>query len=215
MRAWFRFIAWFVVVVGGTLAILFSTVLELWTIPLDDPRHNASLAPSLAGGDTVILMRGKGAQGDLVRCLDPDEPRRFVVARLFAEGGDKISFPGDEVLVNSTKTDRISGCLEPHLTIKDPMNGDPLDLVCGLEAFHGIKHDRAGSPKGPRPSSGKLTPYEVPAGKAYIVSDDRAYPLDSREYGPVSRDGCHGAIFFRVSSALGLSDRTRRFEYVH
>ena len=72
-------IAAFLVLAGLVVRVVF---VDVWALP-DDPKTSASVAPSMAGGDTVLFMkRNKPAFGDLVRCTDPDDPAKHVVGRV-------------------------------------------------------------------------------------------------------------------------------------
>src|SRR5277367_6622425 len=90
----------FLVVIG---LIGRTAFVDVWVVP-DDLKTSASVAPSLAGGDTILFMRhNKPAFGDLVRCSDPDDPTRFVVGRVVGLGGDSVETNGRELSVNGKR----------------------------------------------------------------------------------------------------------------
>jgi hypothetical protein len=47
-----------------------------------------------------------------------------------------------------------------------------------------------------------------------LVSDNRRFPYDSRDYGPVERATCTDTVFFRLIGPGGFFDASRRFQYV-
>jgi len=82
---------WTAGILAGVALILRLLLLKAWTVP-DDPRLAASVAPTLGGGDVVlVLTRGSPGFGDLVRCKDPEDPPRFVVGRIAGLAGDASS----------------------------------------------------------------------------------------------------------------------------
>ena len=54
----------------------------------------------------------------------------------------------------------------------------------------------------------------VPSGQLYLVSDNRFFPFDSREYGPVPQESCSEAVFFRLVSRLGFGDSEARLTFI-
>jgi len=46
------------------------------------------------------------------------------------------------------------------------------------------------------------------------VSDNRQYPYDSRDFGPVSRETCTEKVFFRLVGAGGFYDSETRNQYI-
>ena len=50
--------------------------------------------------------------------------------------------------------------------------------------------------------------------QVYLVSDNRQFPWDSREFGPVERSTCVETVVFRVVSKEGFFDETNRFTMI-
>jgi hypothetical protein len=48
-----------------------------------------------------------------------------------------------------------------------------------------------------------------------LVSDNRLFPFDSRDYGPVERSTCAETVLFRLVGRDGFFDVGRRFTYIH
>ncbi len=211
MRKYLRWGLWTALITGAVVGGLRATVLDWFTIPMDDLPMAFSGAPSLAAGDTFLLWRGTIDVGDLARCIDPDEPRRFVYGRVLAKGSEVVEIAGQEIKVDGKPPSQETMCTVPEVVVQTP-NGEEQTLSCGIEAFRGTKyprlrHPNAATPYGPRTVT-------VPPGKYFLVSDNRAHPMDSREYGTVPVENCKATFFFRMWGKNGLGDQTRRLTYV-
>lgn len=211
MRKYLRLLLWTAVIVGAIVGGLRLTVLDWFTMPSDDAPMALSAAPNLSAGDTFLLWRGGTDVGDLVRCTDPDEPRRFVYGRLLAKSFEVVEISGQELKVDGRGPVQETACTVQQVTVEQP-SGDAVTLSCGMEAFRGYKYARLRAPSDPRtPSPRTIT---VPAGKVFLVSDNRAFPLDSREYGTLPSESCRNTFFFRLWGKKGIADAERRFTYV-
>ena len=207
MRKMLHAVFWISLVLGAVLFCLRMTILSWWVIPTDDPLHAASIAPSLAAGDVVLMLRRQPVFGDLMRCADPEQPGRYVVGRVLGEPGDVVELNGDEVTVNNKTSAQETRCAQPTFTMADPTSGSQVELYCSIEAISGHKHKRATFLRGRAQFKRKVT---VGEDHVYLVSDDRAFPMDSREYGALPRSSCQENIFFRVQSQKGLGDAESR-----
>ena len=63
----------------------------------------------------------------------------------------------------------------------------------------------------PQPADAEL---DVPPGHVFLVSDNRQFPWDSREFGPVPRDTCRETVLFRLLSKDGFFDVSSRFSVI-
>ena len=63
----------------------------------------------------------------------------------------------------------------------------------------------------PRPADALA---DVPSGHVYLVSDNRQFPWDSREFGPVERTTCAETVFFRLVSKDGFFDVANRLTVI-
>jgi type IV secretory pathway protease TraF len=54
----------------------------------------------------------------------------------------------------------------------------------------------------------------VEPGSVFLVSDNRRYPFDSRDFGPLPKASCNEAIVFRLVSRLGFSDVDTRLTWI-
>jgi signal peptidase I len=213
MGKWLRVIGWVSVVLGVIVGALRLTVISWWQVPSDDPALSASIAPSLYPGDWVLLYNKTPVFGDLTRCQDPQEPRRFVVGRVMGEPRDSIELNGWDVVVNNKRSVQEHRCSNEIVHIPDPSTGTDIELYCAIEGIVSHKHMRG--------TSTKNSPYNVTTRKAtvgddhfYLVSDNRVFPMDSREYGAVLRGTCKEQIFFRLVGQKGFGDAQTRLSFI-
>ncbi len=81
-----------------------------------------------------------------------------------------------------------------------------------MEALGGVHHQRALFPvDGRRPLAVKT---EVEDRQVYLVSDNRFYPFDSRDFGTLPRESCSETVVFRLVSRLGFGDVTARLRWI-
>jgi signal peptidase I len=211
MRKYVRIALWSLLVVGVVVGGLRATVLEWFVIPEDDAPMALSGAPNLNAGDTTLLWKGAVDVGDLARCVDPDEPRRFVYGRILAKGSEIIEIAGQDIKVDGKSPTQETSCTKPEVTVQT-LNGEPATLSCGMEAFRGYRFARLRSSNAPTPYGPRTV--TVPPGKLFLVSDNRVFPMDSREYGMVPVENCKATFFFRLWSKKGFSDAENRFSYI-
>jgi signal peptidase I len=210
MRAWFRLLAWVACVVAAVCGALYLLVFDVWTIPGDDPLLAASLQPTLAPGDVLVVFRYRGVdRGNVVRCPDPQAPGRFVVARAMGEGGDKLSIDHEIVDIEGHHTPSPRACDAPRATVFDPNTNDDVQLDCSIEDYGDMPHPTLHASARPEPPT-RLT---VEQGKWYLVSDDRHVHLDSRDYGQVDAASCQRVVF-RLVGAGGYRDASRRLSVI-
>src|SRR5580658_5954916 len=131
MAGFSRFVVWLVLIVGAMGAFLYFAFFDVWRVPADDPQFSVSVEPTLTAGDVVLTARhGNPGTGNLVRCADPDEPRRWVVGRWMAGAGDKVEFVGEAVSVDGQRTSSPRGCGKPAVTMTNPATGNQEPLLC-------------------------------------------------------------------------------------
>jgi signal peptidase I len=207
MWKFLRWSAWTSLVVGALIALLRLTAIRWWQVPLGDPYLEASLAPSLQGGDWIVLWRAtQPTEGDLVLCPEPKAPTRPVIARMLGEGNDHIKFEGSAVRVNRNAFDSESGC--DKFTVRDPASGQEVEQSCRHELVGNKTHLRGElSEAASKPSDAE---FDVPHGQIFLISDNRQFPWDSRDFGAVSRETCTETVIFRLVSKNGFFDVAHR-----
>jgi signal peptidase I len=208
MSKFLRFVAWTLIIIGALIGLLRLTVIRWWHVPLGDPYLEASLAPSLRGGDWVILWRGSPPiEGNLVLCPEPKAAGRYVIARILGEKGDHVTLENGGVLVNGRRFATEGNC--DRFTVRDPGTGQEVKQGCGLEVVASRTHQRGEIQTTlPEPTAAEV---DVPNGHVYLVSDNRQFPWDSREFGTVERSTCPETVIFRLVSKDGFSDVPNRF----
>lgn len=210
MAAVFRFLIWTALVLGALGLILHHTVLRAWRVPVNDPVLEASLAPTLRSGDLVLLWRlTEPALGDLVVCPEPDYPERVVVGRVFGESGDVIRFDKGQPQVNGDVPKFERRCAENHFEVTHP--DDESKVVrqqCRWEEISNRIYMIGSTAEYGTPRDWEDV--QVPPGHVYLVSDNRLFPYDSRDYGPVLRETCKETVVFRLVSREGWGDSQAR-----
>jgi signal peptidase I len=213
MRPVVRFLFWTAVAVGSVVGILRLVALRCWVIPEDDPWLDASIAPTLWGGDTVLLWRAtKPGIGDLVACPEPEDPDHIVVARIVAEEGDKVRLTRRDLFVNHKPERSERSCAERTFEVSHPRTNETVEQRCQMVDLEGVLHMRGDSTDAALPPLDQE--FEVREGDVFLVSDNRLFPYDSRDFGPVPRSSCRESVLFRLWSKAGLRDEENRFTFV-
>jgi signal peptidase I len=208
MRKVVRFLLWTAILIGALIGIARYTAIRWWQVPADDPYLEASIAPTVRGGDWIILWRATAPDfADLVLCPEPDAPHRVVIGRIAGESGDKVRTEDSSVSVNNRLSSTERAC--PEFTVLPPNGGRELQQRCDIEVLRGRSHMRgsvSGQKHVPKPME-----RVVPEGKLFLLSDNRLFPYDSRDYGPVDRQSCKETVVFRLVSKAGFFDQESRF----
>lgn len=214
MRKMFHFLFWVALIGGALLGVARATAIRWWRVPRDDRYLTASISPSLRGGDLILLWRlTKPAMGDLVLCPEPKHPERVVIARIAAQGRDELEVTGADIMRNTRRQTVEANCTPRTFLEHDPESGVEVEQSCSMEEVN----SNGGSFRGelvessPRPKDVKLT---VPEGTYWLVSDNRLFPYDSRDFGAVPVETCTEKVFFRLVSAKGFFDADARNQYV-
>jgi signal peptidase I len=206
-----RFLVWLALLAAAVIGLARLTVLRWWRVPTDDPVLAASVSPTLRAGDLILLWRGTEPRfGSLVLCPDPEDPTRVVIGRIAGEAGDHVVIDGDNVTVNHERAHTEHACRQQTFTVIDPNTGNEVEQHCQIEAMGGVSHMRGALTGALR----QRTEREVGAGRVFLLSDNRQYPLDSRHFGAVERRTCGESIFFRLVGRGGFRDVESRFTYI-
>lgn len=208
-----RGLLWTVVLAGGGVLLARALLFDLWTFP-DDRRFAASVAPTLRGQDLLVLLKESSPSvGDLVRCTDPESPSDFVVARVAGRAGDHVEIEGRTLRVNGRSYDAESACPDRSVTLPNPGEGPDIEIQCDKVTMGSGWHYRGFNLK-PRFGVDKASATVRP-GMLYLVSDDREWHDDSRDYGQVPVASCSRKIIFRLWGSAGMSADPLRFEFIH
>ncbi len=208
-----RGLVWTAVIVGGTFLIGRALFFDVWTFP-DDRRFAASVAPSLRAGDLLVAIKaGEPTVGDLVRCTDPDDPKGFVVARVGGRERDQIEIEGPALSINGHTYNAESACRDRSVTLPNPSEGPDIEVACDKVSMGSGWHYRGHTAK-PRLGFDKVSATVRP-GMLYLVSDDRDWHDDSRDFGQVPVAACSYKIVFRLWGSEGWRADPLRFEFIH
>jgi signal peptidase I len=214
MQKLWRMIAWTLALLAGAALLSRALFLDVWTIPEGDPRFAAAIAPTLSPGDTVLVFtRGTPGFGDLVRCVDPNDKNRFIAARIVGVPGDHLEVDDRTLRVGGRSYDGELSCPGNGYTILHPRTGAAVNLACDVVRMGGGWHYRAYNQQQPPFSS--PTRAQVADGMVFLLSDDRSFHDDSRDFGAVEHASCEGPIFFRLWGEGGLRDEGHRFIAIH
>jgi signal peptidase I len=201
-----RLLLWALAVVALVCGALYLFVFDVWRVPSDDPQLTASILPALAPGDILLVTRRTGiGRGELVRCGDPQAPGRFVVARAMAEGGDRLAIEHEAVSIDGHEVPTVRSCDPPRLDVVNPNTTDSEVLACSFEDYGEMPHPTLRGTERIEPPT-RIT---VEKGRWFLVSDNRHFHLDSRDYGQLDDVTCQHVVF-RLVGAAGIFDVTRR-----
>ena len=150
--------------------------------------------------------------GDLVMCPEPGAPERVVLGRILGESNDEIRFTSGQVALNRRQIRTERNCLKPKFEVMHPDQNTPIEQSCSIEDLDGVLHPRGDVTGTPTKATSEET--KVPAGEVFLVSDNRLFPYDSRDYGTVPRASCTEAVFFRLWGRNGFRDVENRFTYI-
>lgn len=210
MSTWFKIIGYVALAVGAVLLVLYVGFLDVWTVPVDDPMLSASIVPTLAPGDVVLVTRRtEVSRGNLLRCDDPSTPGRYVIARAISRFGDHLDITSEVVSIDGKRTPSARACDPPTMVVHDPMSNEDVTLACSIEEYGEMTYAALRSPDHPEPP----TKASIEAGKWFLISDDRHVHLDSRDLGQIDPATCKH-IVFRVQGAAGLGDAKSRFTII-
>jgi signal peptidase I len=210
MAGFTRFLMWVVLILGALGVFLYFAFFDVWKVPADDLQFAVSVEPTLTAGDLVLIARhGSPGTGNLVRCADPDEPRRWVVGRWMAGGGEKVEFAGEGVSVDGQRASSPRACAKPAVTLTNPASGDPEALVCRQVEFAGLTHETLVSTEH---AEGNRSTTVDPA-RVFLVSDNRHMHLDSRDFGSIDPRSCQHVVF-RLWGSSGFSDASHRLTII-
>jgi len=213
VRSLVRGVLWVLGILAVIALALYATVFDIWVVPSDDPNLTASILPTLAPGDVVLVTRhgGSASPQSLERCTDPDAPGRFVIARVAGIAKQQIEISRDTLRVDAhdLSVSGTTGCPSPDVDVESPVSHELTTLICSRTDAAGLSH---GMLRGKSGFEEDLA-VTVDPGKIYLVSDDFHFHQDSRDFGQIDPATC-GHIVFRLVGSGGISDGSRRFTLI-
>ncbi len=204
MERFLKGCAWVAAILGAITLLLFLFVLDSWVVP-NEPELAISVLPTLKPDDRIVVQRGSIPNtGQLARCVDPQNSAKFVIGRVFGIGGDTVEMQAERMTVSGHHVVTRHGC--PPMTVINAATGSEVKLGCAVEenfanwTYQVLFHTEL--PEGDHV-------LRVPDGMVYLVSDDRHFHQDSRDFGPVQASTCEHVIFRLWGASWG--DDARRF----
>lgn len=213
MKAWIRWSLWLTIVLGTAFGVLRYWFIDFHRVPDDGNEHNWANAPNLQPGELALVWRGGEPHlGDLVRCADPTDPQRWLVARIIGTAGDKIEYVDNQLRINGFRVPT-QGCAGTARKVIDA-SGLELEASCSNEELGGSKHDVQVALNTQLPNG----EWRVESGKYFLLSDHRSAPHahDSRETEVSQRPAaeCTQRLVIRVMGKAGWGDSSRRMTFL-
>jgi signal peptidase I len=122
-----------------------------------------------------------------------------------------VETDGRELSVNGKRYLGEMVCAKDKVQVPHPSSGSLVNVWCDIVSIAGHPHFRGTGEKGSITSPTKHT---VGEGMLFLLSDDRTYHYDSRDFGTVPASSCSGPIVFRLWGKDGWKDEARRMTYV-
>lgn len=209
-----RFVLWSVIIIGSIIGIARLTVVRWVRIPEDDPVLSASIRPTIWEGDLILTWRLlRPTFGDLVLCPEPNYPGRYVIGRIAGEAGDRVSIQHGVATTNDKPYKSERNCDPSLFTFPHPSNeAEEVSQTCGWEAMANHLH-KVGEIGNHQVSPADVV-VDVPEGKWFLLSDNRVFPYDSRDFGFVDVDSCKETVVGRLVSKNGWMDSKNRLNYI-
>lgn len=200
-------------IIALIIGVARALAVRWFRLPVDDPIFEASVHPNLRGGDLILAVRiTRPTFGDLVVCPDPEHPDNYVIGRIVGEPGDTIRLVNGQPFING-KASRVERVCDPReFTLLSPNDESEVTQACLWEALANHLH-MIGSVSGH-----KIAPEEIEVhveeGKYFLLSDNRLFPYDSRDYGLVETTSCKETVVARLVSKDGWMDSQNRLDYI-
>jgi signal peptidase I len=106
----------------------------------------------------------------------------------------------------------VVACPQDPVFFHHPTSGAETALSCSRVEMAGGWHYVGLMPGGSQQS--KVTA-EVPPGYVYLLSDNREFHDDSRDFGAVPQESCDHVVFFRLWGVEGFKDAETRLSAIH
>lgn len=203
VRSVIRVLVWAGAIFGAICVLLYLFVFDAWLVPADDPLLSASILPTLAPQDRVLVRReSMPVFGQLARCVHPVDPGKFVVGRVFGMRGDTVEIRHESITVDNQRIVPRHAC--PPVQLTHPATGQLLKLSCGVEENGAWSYEALHTSEFWEPDHSA----KVEEGQLFLVSDNRHLHQDSRDFGAVDAAKCEHVVF-RLWGATYL-DSSRR-----
>ena len=201
MRTWLKLLAWVVGVLGLVALVLYAFVVDVWSVPTDDPmligldRAHAERRATSSSSRAIP----RSARGNLLRCSGPAG-----AGALHRRAGHRAGRRARRA--SRARSSHIDGKRTPSPRACDDAARDRASTRRPSRTSNSSARSRTTASATFWPLRGATRPSRrrrptVEPGRWFLVSDDRHIHVDSRDYGQV--DGTHAAS----TSCSGSSGR--------
>jgi signal peptidase I len=169
------------------LIIAVVLYLAIWTALQTVRVDGESMVGTLQNNDLLLASKisyyfGDPQRGDIVVLIPPSDPTKDFIKRVIGLPGDTIEIDGNQsptaVLIKPQGKGPWQRLQEPYL----PEKWDTMNFCC---LANGVQ-------------SSTPQPLDIPAGKYFVMGDNRNKSSDSRSFGLVARDKILAKAFVRV-----------------
>jgi signal peptidase I len=198
---------------AGRFLLLFLFLLILLRLFFIVPARvlSVSMMPSLQVGDILLVNKmsyglrlpfsnikimniGKPDRGDVILFEFPGNKKKAYLKRVIGLPGDVITLQGHTLSLDGrdVPVEPIGEKISVRINHKPHLLEEEKEMLPGQN--HAVLFDKN------LPLHDKLTRYEVPPGKYFVLGDNRDYSFDSRAWGFVSEKNLIGHSFFVLFS---------------
>lgn len=191
-KGFLKLVAW----VAGVL-LVFAAIMRIFFVDVAVVGHNA-MAPTLEANDTILLWRSAvpDEMGDVTICDHPANPGELVMGRVVGKGGMTLEVDRYQRLTIEGSTPDIDW--SGTLSFNDAVQGHTASYNRGIVELGNVEHEIMHR----EDSAFRLPRTTVEEGKIFLLSDNRMHPgQDSRYFGTVPLENCHGVVFMRLAPA--------------
>ena len=191
-KGFLKLLAW----VLGVL-LVFAAIMRIFFVDIAVVGHNA-MAPTLEANDTVLLWRNAVPEdmGDITICDHPANPGELVMGRVVGKAGMELETDRHNRLVIAGSTPDMDW--GERISFTDGVQGYTASYQLGLVELGNVEHEIMHR----EDAAFRLPTTTVEPGRLFLLSDNRMHPgQDSRYYGTVSIESCHGVVFMRLAPA--------------
>jgi signal peptidase I len=169
------------------LIIAVVLYITIWTALQTVRVDGESMVGTLQNNDLLLASKisyyfGDPQRGDIVVLIPPSDPTKDFIKRVIGLPGDTIEIDGNQsptaVLIKPQGKGPWQRLQEPYL----PEKWDTMNFCC---LANGVQ-------------SSTPQPLDIPAGKYFVMGDNRNKSSDSRSFGLVARDKILAKAFVRV-----------------
>lgn len=198
-----RTFVWLVAILGAIGVLLYLFVFDTWEVPLTDQAFVSSLEPTLRPFDRILVSRNSTPRfGELNRCQRPDG-QGFAIGRVFGTGGETVQIDNERVTVNKVGPKSRFSC--GNVIVLHPVSQEQVTLGCTVEDNGAFTYGALTHPEYREGQTNAM----VEQGKVFLVSDDRHFHQDSRDFGQVDASTCQHIVYRLWGERF--TDGSRRF----